>query len=221
MMKATVIDTTKIDSVFIDEQAADWKTAAAEVDKAAAAYMDDVERRTSTLQAQAKEYQNEKNALTKERESLVAKIADLSSRGDIDAAAEADVKLEALDQKIHALGRKLKIVNSATPKGDPQLYAAAQAAHEAMEAERAPYKQRIDELTTAVDAEIKRLDAIKRELSFKWDTDHGYYAAQKWHKVDRHYRDLDRIEREAEEKAAAERKAQAAAAGHTRYTFTG
>ena len=220
-MKANIIDTTKIDTTFIEEQAESWKMTAAAVSKTAAAYLADVEHRADTLKAQAKEYQEEMATLKKERDTLAVKIADLSSRGDIDAAAEADVKLEALDQKIHALGRKLKIVNSAAPKGDPHLYAAAQAAHEAMEAERAPYKQRIDELTTAVDAEIKRLEAIKRELSFKRDTDHGYYAAQKWQKVDRHYRDLDRIEREAEEKAAAERKAQAAAAGHTRYTYTG
>ena len=212
---------SEINAEFIDKQAATWVTAAAEVARTADAYLADIDGRKQTLQAQAREYQTELDTAKKERDATAAKIADLSSRGEIDAAAAEDVKLEEIDKRLNTLERKLRIVKSADPKGDPKLYTAAQEAYAAMTAKRAPYVQRIDELSAAVTAEIDRLEAVKKELSRKRNADPGYYAGAKFEKVTRHFRDLDRLEREAKEKATAERKAQAAAAGHTRYTFTG
>ena len=49
--------------------------------------------------------------------------------------------------------------------------------------------------------------------------DPGQYAANTFTKVDRHYRDLDRLECEAAEKAAAERKAAERERGATRKSF--
>lgn len=210
---------SEINAEFIDKQAATWVAAAAEVARTAEAYLADIDGRKQMLQAQAKEYQEELAALKKERDATASKIADLSSRGEIDAAAAEDIKLEALDQKLHALERKLRIVKSADPKGDPQLFAAALEAYTAMTAERAPYVERIDELTAAVTAEIERLEAIKKGLSHKRNVDPGYYAGVKFERVNRHFRDLDRLEREAKEKASADRKAQAAESGHTRRVF--
>ena len=219
-MEANTIDTAKINIAFIEEQATPWKKAAEAVAKTAEAYLSDIESRKRTLQEQAKGYNEEMSALKQERAKLAANIADLSSRGDIDSAAKADIKLEALDKQLHDLERKLRIINGASPKGDPALYASAQTAYNAMTQERAPYLQRIDELTAAVDEEIKRLEAIRKELSYNRDINPGFSAHYLWEKVNRHYNDLDRREQEAAERAAAERKAQEAAKGSTRISLS-
>lgn len=220
-MKTEVITAADITPEFIDAQAKDWADAAVTAKEAAEAYLADIETRKKSLEAQAAKYTGELSALKKERDKLAAKILDLSSRGKIEDAAGVDIQVEEQDKKIAMLTRKIKICNAADLKGDSKLYAAAQAAYRSMDAERAPYVKRIDELTDTVTAEIKRLEAIKRELSFKRSTDPGYQAAQKWHKVERHYLDLDRIEKEAEAQRRAEYKAAKENAGHTRYVFTG
>lgn len=206
---------------FITTQSEDWNNSAAEAVAAADAYLADIAERKNTLEAQAQEYQTQADKLKAQRKTLAAKIVDLSSRGEIDAAAEADAKLEELDKKISLLSRKLKICNSADLKGDPELYAAAKAAHDAMEAHRDPYKQRIDQLSHIVSEEIARLEKIQRELPYKRMADPGRVANSEWEKVNRHFHELDRAEKKADERMAAERKAVSETAGHTRYTYTG
>ena len=197
----------EINAEFITAQAGEWQAAADKAKVAAEAYLTDLETRKAALAQQAAGYRAELDQLHAQRESLAAKINDLSSRGMIDEAAEADAELESLDKSISTLERKLRLVSTAELKGDPKLYSAAKAAHDAAEAERTPYRASIATLQQIVKAEIQRLESIQSELGYAMNRDPGQYAANTFAKVDRHYRDLDRLEREAAEKAAAERKA--------------
>ena len=194
---------------FIEDQAAEIKELAKKAKEAADAYMADLDQRKAALEKQAAEYREQIEAKKKQRKALAGKINDLSSRGMIDEAAEADVELEALDKAITTLERKLKLVSTAELKGDPKLYKAAQEANASMVAGQPVYRQNMRDLRAIVEAEMERLEKIKKELWYAEDRNHGYYAGNAFEKVDRHYRDLDRIEREAKERAAAERAAAA------------
>lgn len=209
----------EINAEFITTQAGKWQAAANKAKVAAEAYLTDLETRKAALAEQAANYQMELDKLTEQRKALAAKINDLSSRGQIDEAAEADAELEALDKAISTLERKLRLVNTAELKGDPELYRAAKAAHDAAEAERTPYRENIVALQLIVNAELDRLEKVGKELSYAMSRDVGYYAALTFEKANRHFLDIDRMEREAKEKAAAERKAAEADRGVYRRHF--
>ena len=209
----------EIDLDFITAQEESWRAAADAAQKAADAYNADLATRRAALTQQATSYQTELAKLNAARKALAAKINDLSSRGMIDEAAEIDTELEALDKSIAALERKLRLVSTAELKGDPKLYSAAKAAHDGAEAERTPYRESIANLQQIVKAEIERLESIQNELGYAMNRDPGQYAASTFTKVDRHYRDLDRLEREAAERAAAERKAAERERGAIRQSF--
>ena len=196
----------EIDLDFITAQAGEWQAAADKAKTAAEAYLTDLETRKAALAEQAAGYKTELSTLTAQRKKLAAKINDLSSRGQIDEAAEADAELEALDKSISTLERKLRLVNAAELKGDTKLYKAAKAAHDAAEAERAPYRAKIDAMQQIIKAELDRLESMQRELHYARDRDPGYIANSVFEKVNHHYLDIDRLEHEAAEKAAAERK---------------
>lgn len=204
---------------FIQEQAADWATEATAAAAAADAYLFDIQARKATLQAQADDLQKQMDAAKRTREKIASQIVDLSSRGELDAAAELDAKLEALDKDISTLGRKLKIVAAEEPKGDPSLYRAADEAREATRVERNSYLERIAYLDHIVNAEITRLEKMQKELQYARNRDPGYNAARKFEAVDRHYKEIDRIAREHREKMAAERKQEQEAARGQHYTF--
>ena len=159
--------------------------------------------------------------LKAERKDLAANVNDLASRCDLDAAEAAEVKLEELDKSIASLSRKIRLINSAELKGDPELYRAAKVAHDAAEAHRQPYRQRIGELRSIVKEEIKRLEAVDQELYRAVDRNPGRFANNNFEKVDRHYHDLDKKGKEAAERRVAEYKAAKANAGHTRISFGG
>lgn len=201
------ISAGEINAEFITAQAGEWQAAADKAKAAAEAYLTDLEARKAALEKQAAEYRAQIESKKKQRKALAGKINDLSSRGMIDEAAEADVELETLDKAITTLERKLKLVSTAELKGDPKLYKAAQVANAAMLACQPVYKQNMRDLRAIVEAEMERLEKIKKELWYAEDRNHGYYAGNAFEKVDRHYRDLDRIEREAKERAAAEQAA--------------
>lgn len=212
-MKQENITAADITGEFISAQAREWQAAADKAKAAADAYLADLETRKAALAEQAAVYQTELNKLSTDRKKLAAKVTDLSSRGKIDKAAEADAELETLDKSISVLSRKIRLVNTAELKGDPTLYQAARAAYSAAEAERTPYRVKIDALQQIVESELERLKSMQRELHYARDRNPGYYANAVFDKVNRHYLDLDRLKREAAEKAAAERKAAEAERG--------
>lgn len=209
------IPLNEVTAESINQLAAPWITAAENANAAAVEYADNIKLRQSALEAQAHEIHGQLDALYKQRDTLVEKINDLFSRSKFDEAAEVDARLEAVGKEIAALTRKLGLVSSTNLKGDPALYKAAKAAYEAMEAERAPYRATIAELQAAVAAEIQRLEAVGKDLFYAARKDPSRYACDAFHKVDRHFRELDRIEQESKDKAAAERKAQQEMAGRT------
>ena len=207
---------------FITAQSEDWNNSAAEAVAAADAYLADIAERKNTLEAQAQEYQTQADKLKAQRKTLAAKIVDLSSRGEIDAAAEADAKLEELDKRLSSIERKLKIVNAVDHKGEAALYTAAKEAHTAMEAQRIAYKERLGELAQTINVEIARLqEALKKIGDMRSYYSPSDEASRKFTAVDRHYNEIEKIEQAYREKAAEERKAQEAQRGHTRYVFGG
>lgn len=219
MKKIREVTAAVIDAAFIEEQAAQWKEAAGKAMEAAEAYLSDVQSRKDTLQTQQQEYDAALNKIKKERAEIAARIVDLSSRGQIEEAAEDDAYLETLDREIAGIGRKLKVLSVADSKGDANLYKAATAAFEAMEPHRVTYRERIGALQQIVSMESARLEAISKELYYAMSRNHGQHAADKYNLAYRHFHDLDRKDREAAEKAAADRKAQEKESRNTRYTI--
>ena len=208
MNEQKTITAAEITPEFIEEQATEIKGLAQRAKKAADAYMADLNQRKAALEEQATGYREQIEANKKQRKVLAAKINDLSSRGMIDEAAEADAKVEALDKTISVLERKLKLINIAELKGDPKLYKVAKDASAAVEAAGSGYRHHMVDLRGTVRAEIERLEKMEKELLFASQGNPGWYAVQAFEKVDRHYRELDRIARETKEKAAAERAAE-------------
>lgn len=209
----------EINAEFITAQAGAWQAAADKAKVAAEAYLTDLETRKAALAQQAAGYRAELDQLHAQRESLAATINDLTSRGQVDEVLPLDAELETVCKSISLMERKISILGMAKLKGDPELYQAAKAAHDAAEAERTPYRASIATLQQIVKTEIERLESIQKELGYAMNRDPGQYAANTFTKVDRHYRDLDRLEREAADKAAAERKAAEAERGSLRRSF--
>ena len=65
-----------------------------------------------------------------------------------------------MDKEIVNIGRKLRLVKSATAKGDPKLYKAAKAAQDAVYAERKKYTETVRNMSATVEEEKKRLDEV-------------------------------------------------------------
>lgn len=221
MVDIKKITAGEITADFIEAQTEDWAAVAKTALEAADAYLADVKARQEALEAQGKQYATQLDKLKAERKDLAANVNDLASRCDLDAAEAAEVKLEALDKSIASLSRKIRLINSAELKGDPELYRTAKAAHDVAETHRQPYRQQIYDLRTIVQEELKRLKAIDEKLYYAVDCNPGRFANSSFEKVERHYHDLDRKEKEAAEQRAAEYKAAKANAGHTRISFGG
>lgn len=192
-MNTNILTADKINSAFIDQQALSWKSAAEEASLTAQAYLDDISKRKAALTEQADVFQKQLDQLITQRKALAAKINDLSSRGKIDDATKADLELEALDKSITTLERKLRLVNSAELKGDPELYQAAKSARDAMNAEYTPYRRNCSELIQIVEKEISRLESVKKDLWYAYDRNYSYHAERLFSKVDQHFHDLDRV----------------------------
>ena len=210
------ITAAEINMELIESKSADLKKAADNLKEAAQAYLADLDTRKAALAKQAADYQAQLDKATAQRTALAAKIADYTSRGQIDEAAEADAKLEALDKDISTLSRKLRLVKGAELKGDPKLYAAAKAAQDAVTAERTKYKETVKAFAATVSEEQKRLEKLEREMRYVYPEAIGSGAEDVFTKVQRHYLDLDRKEREAKEK---EKEAREAAERAARVTY--
>lgn len=206
-MKNKKITVAEINMELVENESADLRKSADKLKEAAQAYLSDLDTRKAALEKQAADYQAQLDKATAQRKALAAKVADYTSRGQIDEAAEADAELEALDKDISTLSRKLRLVQSAELKGDPALYKAAKAAQDAVFAERTKYAETVKQFAATVSEEQKRLEKLEREMRYVYPGSIGAGADDVFTKVQRHYLDLDRKEREAKEKAKAEREA--------------
>ena len=220
MNKQKKFAASEINIELVEGESADLRKAADKLKEVAQAYLSDLDTRKAALVKQAADYQAQLDKATAKRKALAAKIADLTSRGQIDEAAEADAELETLDKNIATLGRKLRLVKGAELKGDPKLYAAAKAAQDAVTAERTKYKETVKEFAATVSEEQKRLEKLEREMRYVYPEAIGAGAGDVFTKVQRHYLDLDRKEREAKEKEKAAREAAAEAAARAPYHVT-
>lgn len=109
------ISLSEITAESISQQAERWRKAHADASAAAGAYMADLEQRKAELSKLEAGYKSQLKNLNVQRKVLAARVTDLSSRGEIDKAAEEDERLEATDKAISTLERKLRLVNETEP----------------------------------------------------------------------------------------------------------
>ena len=160
----------------------------------------------------AGEYQTQLNLLTEERKSLAEKVTDLSSRGEIDEAADVDAKVEEMDRTISSLQHKLRLVNASGLKGDPGCYVTAKQRHTVTEEERDKCVEALNQLYQKVQAEVCRLRELLTQIGHLSSYVRKYGCDDNFNSVDRHYREIEREAREQcqaeqESKSDADRKA--------------
>ena len=215
-MNVKEIAAGEITAEIIDHQADAWKQAVEDAKKASAVYMDDLSSRKAALANRAAEYQKEADNLRNTRKVKAATVNDLTSRGRFDEAAEVEVEVERLDAAISMLERKLRLINSAEMRGDSSCYEAAKQAHEKAEALRNNCIDALSLLHQSAQAEVSRLKEHMNKISNLTRYVQSYGPDDGFCNVDRHFRDLDRIEREAREKWQAEQAEARAATSHGR-----
>ena len=206
-MNIQEIKAGEITAEIVEQQSSAWKQAVEDTKAAAAAYIQDIENRKAALAKRAAEYQSQADELRTARNKAADQVADLTSRGRFDEAAAAECEVEKLDNSISMLERKLRLVNSAEMKGDPGYYKAAKQAHETAEEARSVYNDALSHLYTTAKAEVSRLREVMDRISNLLNYVRNYAPDDGFHKVDRHFRDLARIEREAKERWQAEQDA--------------
>lgn len=192
---------------MVSQEYKKWHSTVNPAREAAKAYFEDVAQRKAALEKQAAECRGQLQKWQGQRKALAAKVIDLSSRGLIEKAAEADSRLEKLDKAISATERKLRLIDAAEPKGDPELYQAVKAAMEAMEAEGQQYHDFTGNIFKIATAERQRLFEITEYIRQIGGPGVTQCAYDDFKCVDRHFRELDRIEREARERYKAEQAA--------------
>lgn len=213
-------DPSKFSSELFTAQAEPLNAAREAIKDACDQYNSDLTSRRAALEAQASDYASQLEHLSIQRNSLCAQITDLTSRGNIEAAADADAKLDAVEREISALERKQRLANSAELKGDATLFKTCKQAMTSLEEEHTAYRERMAAIKDAAAAEIKRLEAFISDLERALTSNHIHYESVAFTKVDRHFRELDRIEREWREKEAAERKAALEANKHKGVSYS-
>lgn len=190
----------EITADIIDQQADAWKQAVEESTSASEAYMADLADRKAALVQRTAEYQKQVDDLRVARKKRAAEVNDLTSRCQFDKAAEAEFEVDRLDETISMLERKIRLLNSAEMKGDHGCYEVAKQAHEKAESERETCVDGLHQMYLAVQNEIQRLQEMKTKIGNvsefvrKFGPNDGFAA------VDRHFRELDRIERENRER---------------------
>ena len=206
-MNIQEIKAAEITADVINQLADTWDQAVENAKSASAAYTEDLECRKAALVKRADEYQAQAEKQKATRNKAAAQVADLTSRGRFDEAAAAESEVEEMDKALSMLERKLRLVNSAELAGDPACHEAAKQAHEAAEAAKKVYEDALSHLYNTAQAEVSRLREIMGKISNLTNWVRNYAPDDGFQKVDRHFRDLDRIEREAKERWQAEQDA--------------
>ena len=205
-MNDTKITAAQITPEYIKQVSKNFLDSINESKKASKEYLADLERRKETLEERKREYTSALKDKTKKRDELSEIIIDLTSRGNLEEVAELSVTLENLENEIVTIERNLSLVKPSNLKGDSSLYEKAKLIFEVVSTERVKHIKTIDELIDIVKTEMERLDKIKKELWYARD-ESTRPADDNFKKVDRHFRDLDRIEAEQRQRDLAEQKA--------------
>ena len=182
------------------------------------AYMDDVATQDGRIKAREAAYQEQLEKLQVLEKKQGAAVAQAVAKGKQSAADQAEAELDATDEKIAALKKKRALMSGAAAKGEPELYAKAKADMEAATAAAEEYRANLAALRDAIEQEKERLEKMSDRLRFMLfgpiqypsSTNFAAAAQSAFTKVDRHYKDLDRIEAEAAQKAKEQRKAEEA-----------
>lgn len=198
---------------------AEQLTAAQETANAAfTAYHDDLNTRRQALEQQADQYSAQIKVLRSQSAELSAQVNDLSSRGEIDAAAEADAQLEAVEREISTLERKKRLAGAVDLKGDGNLYQAAKDAMDILTREHESYYDLMGQIRSVALAERERLSKIADEVAWKmrYQSQCLGQETKAFEKVERHFHELDRNEKEQRERYMEEHRRQEAEAAAKR-----
>ena len=196
-----------------EDIAAFWEPARAAFDayhSTMARFEEDLKKRQTVLDQQAQQLDKHIRELGTQIKSLETKGREAASRGDLDAAAQADEQAEALRQQAAAARRKRRIATSTELRGDPALY-------EAVEKARGEYSDAFSACQAAVREAVAVIAEWERHFQelheqVRHEKDRGPadagYTDKRWMKIDKNFRRevYQKIEAEAERVKREERE---------------
>lgn len=189
----------------VDSLADDCKAKAARLSAACDAYNADIAERRANMEKRAAEYEQQLEDLAKNRAHYEAQVSKLTGSGDIDAAAQADERLAAVNAHIANLERKRRLADPAALKGDADLYAECEAANAEYTAALQAWREAISAAWADIKHEAQRLETLAESTYSKSTSQPGYGAAYSYRQISDHFNETEK-KREA---AALQRKAQA------------
>ena len=161
------------------------RTASAEASAAMEAYDRDLETRRANLDRQAAELDEQIGALKAEISTLETESRDAASRGNLDAAAEADEKAERLRKQLSTATRKRRIANRAELQGTPELFQKVRKAKQTYDEMAALCGQYVVEAQGVIEAQQKAFEALSRNTRFANRS--PYFDTRRYEKIDHHF----------------------------------
>lgn len=154
------------------------------------AYEADLKSRQNALDQQAQQLDKDVRRLGAQIKSLEAKSRDAASRGDLNAAAEADEQADELRQQAATARRKRRIANAAELRGDSALYERCKAAQVAYETAFAACQAEVRAAVAEVHDWRERLECLEKEVRNIPDRGPGDagYTDKRWKRIDRNFR---------------------------------
>lgn len=192
-------------------------------------YLNDVDIKRSRIDAQAERYAAELTAMEVSEKQLASQISQSVVQGDLDEVTRLENELDALEGRINGLKKKQSLMNGVTVQGDPDLYTACKSAMGETDAEAEKYRQALENLKIAAAKEADRLSKVSEEIGRVLGvcSMYGYTrpnfagsAHAEFTKVERHYRDLDRIEAEEKHRRNEQRMKEQEEQKHKGCSFT-
>ncbi len=174
-------------------------------------YEQDVATRKAELDKLAAELDEQIKTLKAEVSTLEGQSREAASRGDLDAAAEADEKAEAMQKQLATATRKRRILSSTELKGDTTLFEKVQEAKKDFESTVEVCRGYVQEAVSLIETWAKYFSDLQKKT--KWETTHSpSFDTYTFDRVDRHYNAeyyarLEREKKEKAEQAAAEARA--------------
>ncbi len=167
-LEALKADPCKITAEAVADLWEPAREAKAEANTAMAAYEQDVATRKAELDKLAAELDEQIKTLKTEVSTLEGQSREAASRGDLDAAAEADEKAEALQKQLATATRKRRILSSTELKGDTTLFKRVQVAKKAFESTVEVSRGYVREAVSLIEAWSKYFSDLQKAT--KWET---------------------------------------------------
>ena len=145
------------------------------------AYLKDLEKRKATLLEKSEQIAKELEALKAKREECAKQITMFQSTGEIEQAADAEDRMNELDEKIAKKERLQGLCNPKVVMGSPKLYEKVKQAHEEIMSAQSEMNIVGEEIKDEINLEINRLKEIKDNFEPKelWRYEHLYQRVYK------------------------------------------